>query len=42
MQGTFQVRSFTFSLGSFGALCTISDVKIVERLLLTQFSSNFN
>ncbi len=31
-----------FSLGSFGALCKISDVKIVKRLLLTQFSSNYN
>ncbi len=39
MQGTFRVRSFEFSLGLFGALCKISDVKIIKRLLLPQFSS---
>ncbi len=30
---TFHVRFLKFSLGSFGALCKISDVKIFERLL---------
>ncbi len=38
MLGTFHVRFFEFSLGSFGALCKISDVKIFKGLLLTQFS----
>ncbi len=29
-------------MGSFGALCNFSDVKIFKRLLLPQFSSKFN
>ncbi len=45
MYGTFQVRSFEFSLGSFSALCKLSDVKIVKRLLLPsvfiEFQPNF-
>ncbi len=40
MYGTF--RSGHLSLGSFGALCKISDLKIFKRLLLPQFSSIFN
>ncbi len=31
-----------FGLGSFGALCKISNVKIFKRLLLTQISFNFD
>ncbi len=42
MLGAFNVWFFEFSLGSFLALCKISDVKIFKRLLLAQFSSNFN
>ena len=34
--------SLSLVLGSFGALCKISDVKIFKRLLLPQFSFNFN
>ncbi len=41
-QGNFRARSFEFILGSFGALCKISDVKIFKTLLLPQFSFNFN
>ena len=40
LQGTFQVRSFEFSLGFFGALSKISNyVKFIKTLLLPQFSS---
>ncbi len=31
-----------FGFGPFGALCKISDVNIFKRLLLPQFSFNFN
>ncbi len=41
MPVTFSVWLFEFSLGSFGALCKIHDVKIFNRLLLPQFSSIF-
>ncbi len=40
--GTFDARFLEFGLGSFGALCKISDIKILKRLLLLQFSFNFN
>ncbi len=42
MYGTLQVWAYEFNLGSFGALCKISHIKIFKRLLLPQFSSNFN
>ncbi len=38
----FHTRFFKFSLGSFGALCIISNVDIFKKLLLPRFSSNFN
>ncbi len=41
MVSTFYVWCFEFSLGSFRALCKISDVKIVKRLLLPQFQPNY-
>ena len=40
--GMFLVRSFEITLGSFGSLYKVSDVKIFKRLLLPQFSSTFN
>ena len=39
IQGTFDARSLQFGLGSFGALCKISDSTIFETLL-QQFSSD--
>ncbi len=42
MWGTFDARFHKFGLGSFGALCTISDSAIFESLLLQQFLSDFN
>ena len=45
MQGTFHVLYFEFSLGLFGALCKISDINILKRLLpsqsVLQFQPNF-
>ncbi len=38
----FDARLLAFGLGSFGALCNISDSTIVEILLLQKFSSDFN
>ncbi len=43
MLATFHVRLVEFSLGSFGALCKISDVKIFKMLLpmgFIQFQPN--
>ena len=42
MFSTFHVKWFELSLGSFGTVCKISDVKISKRLLLSQFSFDFN
>ncbi len=42
MQGTFDAQFLQFGLGSFGALCKISDSTIFETLLLQQLSSDFN
>ena len=42
MLDIFPVRLLEFGLGSFGALCKISDVYIFKRLLLPQFSHSFN
>ncbi len=39
MQGTFDARVLEISLGSFHALCKISDVKIFKMALLPQFRS---
>ena len=38
---TFHIWFFEFSLGSVGALCTISYVKIFKRLLLSYFFIQF-
>ena len=41
MEGTFDARFLLFGLGSFGALCKISNFTIVfKTLLLSQVSSN--
>ena len=41
MAGTFDTRFLQFGLGSFGALCKISNFTIwFKTLLLSQFSSN--
>ena len=42
MKGTFDACFLEFGLGSFGALCKISDSMIFETLLFQQFSSDFN
>ncbi len=42
MWGTFYVRFFEFSLGSFGTLCKISDVKTFKRLLSNSFHPIFS
>ncbi len=42
VDGTFDAQFLEFGLGSFGALCQVSDVKIFKRLLLPHFSFNFN
>ncbi len=38
--GTFGARFLEFGLGSFGALCKISNFTIFKTLLLSQFSSD--
>ena len=40
MKGTFDARFLEFGLGSFGALCKISNFTIFETPLLSQFSSD--
>ena len=42
MEGTFDAQFLDFGLGSFRALCKISDSMIFETLLLQQFSYDFN
>ena len=40
MVGTFDARFLEFGLGSFGALCKISNFTIFETRLRSQFSSD--
>ena len=38
----FRIKSFEFTLGSFGSHHKISNVRNIKRLLLSHFSSTFN
>ncbi len=40
MEGTFDTRFLEFGLGSFGAICKLSNSTIFKNLLLSEFSSD--